>query len=110
MHRLTVLYDAKCSFCRRCCWWLGSRRAFLELQFVPAGSPESHQRFPTLRQAIPPEELIAVDDEGGVYRGAEAWIICLYALEEYRDWSARLASPALRPFARAAFELVSRKR
>jgi len=36
--------------------------------------------------------------------------MCLYALEDYRDWSVRLASPTLKPFARAAFELVSRNR
>jgi predicted DCC family thiol-disulfide oxidoreductase YuxK len=110
MRLLTILYDAQCSFCRRCCWWLGRQRRFLELTFVPAGSPESRKRFPTLHQADPPDELIVVDDEGGVYRGADAWIMCLYALEEYRDWSTRLARPALRPFARAAFELVSRNR
>lgn len=110
MTRLTVLYDAQCSFCRRCRWWLSSRRALLPLTFLPAGSKESRRRFPTLRQADPPEELIVVDDEGGVYRGTDAWILCLFALEDYRDWSVRLASPALRPFARAAFEFVSRNR
>jgi predicted DCC family thiol-disulfide oxidoreductase YuxK len=110
MQRLTVLYDAQCSFCRRCRWWLGSHRALLEMEFVPAGSVMSYERFPTLAQTNPPEELIVIDDEGGVYRGADAWIMCLYALEDYRDWSLRLASPALKPFARAAFELVSRNR
>src|SRR5690349_16716990 len=77
MTRLTVLYDARCAFCRRCCWWLGTRRQLLGVEFVPAASPRSRERFPALRQASPPEELIVIDDAGGVYRGADAWIMCL---------------------------------
>jgi hypothetical protein len=54
--------------------------------------------------------LVVVDDDGGVYRGETAWIICLYALEGYREWALRLASPALRPLARAACHWFSRNR
>jgi hypothetical protein len=55
-------------------------------------------------------ELVVVDDEGGVYEGTDAWIICLYALRDFREWSLRLAQPGLRPFARAGFEWLSRNR
>ena len=51
-----------------------------------------------------------MDDEGGVYRNDDAWIMTLYALEQYRPWALRLASPALRPMARAAFEWLSLNR
>ena len=51
-----------------------------------------------------------ISDEGGVYRGADAWIMCLYALVEYREWALRLSAPALKPFARGAFALVSASR
>jgi len=51
-----------------------------------------------------------VSDEGGVYREGDAWLMCLYALEEYREWSLRLSEPALRPLARQAFSLLSRSR
>jgi hypothetical protein len=36
--------------------------------------------------------------------------MCLYALEDFREWSLRLAAPSLRPLARQAFALVSRSR
>jgi hypothetical protein len=36
--------------------------------------------------------------------------MCLYALEEYRDWALRLASPLLLPLARQAFETLSKNR
>jgi predicted DCC family thiol-disulfide oxidoreductase YuxK len=105
-----VLYDAGCGFCVRCRRWLQMQRALVPLEFIPAATPEARSRFPRLRHPDPPEELVIVDDEGGVYRGADAWIIVLYALEEYREWSLRLARPVLRPLARAAFEWLSRNR
>jgi len=110
MRRLTVLYDSRCGFCVYCRRWLTAHRQLLPLEFISAGSRMARERFPTLSHAEPAEELVVVDDEGGVYRGAEAWIMCLYALEEYRDWSIRLARPALRPFARVAFEWLSKNR
>jgi hypothetical protein len=36
--------------------------------------------------------------------------MCLWALEDYREWAIRLSAPALLPFARQAFELLSRNR
>lgn len=110
MKRLTVLYDAGCGFCVRCRRWLEEQEALLELEFVPAGSEEARRRFPPLHHTDPPEELLVVDDEDGVYRGNDAWILCLYALEAYREWSLRLASPALKGLARVAFEWISRHR
>ena len=50
---------------------------------------------------------MVVSDEGAVYRDGSAWIMCLFALEEYRDWANRLAHPLLRPLARQAFALLS---
>jgi hypothetical protein len=36
--------------------------------------------------------------------------MCLFALDEYREWANRLAHPLLRPLARQAFALLSRER
>jgi predicted DCC family thiol-disulfide oxidoreductase YuxK len=109
MRRLTVIYDAGCGFCVRCRDWLEKQPAFLELECIWSRSHEAATRFPGL---VGPgtAELVVIDDEGGVYRGARAWIMCLYALRDYREWSLSLASPALFPFARRAFELVSASR
>ena len=51
-----------------------------------------------------------MDDCGAVYRDGHAWILCLYALAEYRELSLRLASPALLPLARKAFSFLSKRR
>jgi predicted DCC family thiol-disulfide oxidoreductase YuxK len=109
MKRLTILYDAACGFCISCRHWLEEQPKLLDLDFVAAHSAEAARRFPEL-EAVKEEELVVVSDEGGIYRGARGFIMCLYALEEYREWSLRLARPGLLPLARRAFALVSRNR
>lgn len=39
-------------------------------------------------------------DDGSLWQGAGAWVILLWALREYREWSLRLASPAMQQIAR----------
>lgn len=110
MKTIYVLYDRTCDFCGRCKGWLKDQPKFVELVFIPAGTSAVRDRFPDLRGAGRVDELVAIDDEGGVYRGASAWIMCLYALTEYREWSEILASPAMMPLARGAFKLFSENR
>lgn len=109
MQRLTVLYDARCGLCSSARWWLEGQRQIVPLELVPADSEEARRRFPTLA-ASRPEELIVVSDEGDVYAGSDAWIMSLWALDEYRDWAFRMARPALRPLARGIFKWVSTRR
>jgi len=107
---LHVLFDAECALCRRCREWLERQPAFIELRFVALQSPEMERRFPGVGALNPREQLLVVSDEGDVYKGPHAWIMCLYALREYREWSQRLAHPLLLPFARRVCELVSENR
>ena len=107
--KLYVLYDAECGFCTRCALWLSAQRRHVRLECLPHDSTWLAELFPGLRK-LPKAELTVVDDEGGVYYGTNAWLMSLWALDEYRAWSVRLSSPTLRPFAREAFELVSSNR
>jgi len=109
MQRLTVLYDDRCGLCSGCRRWMEEQDKILNLEFVPMGSPEAQARWGPL--GGPADELLVVDDEGGVYRGADAWILCLYALTDYRVWALMLAQPPLKPpLARVVFRWVSRNR
>ena len=110
MKKLTVLYDARCGFCQTCRRWLENQPAFLRIECLPAQSQAAGLRYPELVTPGVPAELIVVSDEGAVYRGADAWIMCLYALKDYRSWARRLAHPALRPFAREGFQILSKNR
>ncbi len=110
MKTLFVIYDSECGFCCRCRQWLMQQPAFLDLRFVPRNSPEVACRFPGIEKLLRLDELLVVTDEGAVYWGAHAWVMCLYALCEYREWASKLAHPSLLPFARQAYELFSGNR
>ena len=110
MKRLYVLFDATCALCVNCRNWLRAQPAFIELNFIPLQSPELELLFPGIGALNSGDQLVAISDEGEVYQGPQAWIICLYALRDYREWSQRLAHPALLPFARRAFEMLSENR
>lgn len=113
MKRLYVLFDQECALCQGCRQWLMRQQAFIELHFIPLQSPEIASLFPGLKewdQLDLSEKLVVISDEGAVYQGQNAWIMCLYALCEYREWAQRLAHPVLLPFARRVCEVVSSNR
>ncbi|HYT31844.1 MAG TPA: DCC1-like thiol-disulfide oxidoreductase family protein, partial [Thermoanaerobaculia bacterium] len=110
MEKLTVLYDASCGFCVSCRRWMDAQPAYFPIEFLPAGTAAAAEAFPDLANEEAPAELVAVDSDGAVYRDAHAWIMCLYALREYREWAQFLSRPALLPLARQAFEMLSRNR
>ena len=109
MQRLTVLYDARCGLCSLARRWLEGQRQIVPLELLAADSEEARRRFPTLA-AAKPEELVVVSDEGDFYSGSEAWIMSLWALDEYREWSFRMAQPSLLPLARGIFKWISTRR
>jgi predicted DCC family thiol-disulfide oxidoreductase YuxK len=104
-----VLYDARCGVCSAARRWLEGQPQIVPLELLAADSAEARRRYPTLAEAEP-EELVAVSDEGDVYRGPHAWIVCLWALEDYREWSFRFAGPALLPRVRDLVEWLSTRR
>ncbi|MFL6515970.1 MAG: thiol-disulfide oxidoreductase DCC family protein [Chthoniobacterales bacterium] len=110
MKSLYVLFDVECAVCRRCRDWLSAQPAFVRLIFIPLQSPEIDRMFPGVKSLRPQQQLIVIGDNGDVYRGASAWLICLWALRRYRSTALRLANPVLRPFARLLCEAVSRNR
>jgi predicted DCC family thiol-disulfide oxidoreductase YuxK len=110
MKWLTVLFDENCALCCHCRAWLMQQPAFVPLRFVPLQSPDISKLFPGIEMFRPSEQLIVVADDRSVYRGASAWVMCLWALQDYRDLAIRLANPLLLPLARVACELLSRNR
>jgi predicted DCC family thiol-disulfide oxidoreductase YuxK len=110
MQALTVLYDARCKLCRGVRAWLEAQPAYVELVFVPAGSTEARRRFPQLDHTATTSDLTVISDEGAVYFGANGWLMCLWALREYRGWSLKLSAPELLPLARRVVVWVSQNR
>ncbi len=110
MQRLYVIYDGTCRLCQHCRIWLAQQPAFVPLIFVPLQSLDLSQRFPGIERLHPEEEIVVINELGEVWQGGAAWVMCLWALCEYREWSQRLAHPLLLPLARRACELVSQHR
>src|SRR6516225_9681580 len=110
METLYVLYDPKCDLCERLKDWLLIQRTWLGLSMVPAGSEKAKRMFPELEQIASANDLVVISDDGQVYLNNKAWIMALYALEEYRDWASWLTHPLLEPLARQAFVTISRNR
>ena len=110
MNHLYVFYDGECALCRRCREWLARQPAYVELVFHPFQSNEALLLCPELPRFQPNEQLIVLSDEGGIYPGESAWLMCLYALKEYRGWARKLSAPALRPLAHRICILVSHNR
>lgn len=110
MKCLYVLYDSQCELCIRCRDWLMKQAVFVPLVFIPLQSDEVQRRFPGIDALKPAEQLLVISDDGSVYRGASAWIMCLWALQNYRQHAQRLATPVLLPLAQSVCELLSRNR
>lgn len=102
---LYVVFDSRCELCRQVKQWLEAQPALVELRFVAAGSQEAGRLFPSLSSAG--EELSVISDAGEVYSGNQGWIMCLWALAEYRELAYKLSSPLLLPLARSAFAALS---
>lgn len=108
IQRLTVLYDARCELCRRCREWMEGQPAYVTLEFLPAASPEAAARY----GAVPwlGEELVVTSDRGEVWAGPAAFLVALWALEGYREWSYRLSGDTFSKVAETFFHALSNKR
>jgi hypothetical protein len=105
--KLHVLYDAQDNFTLRSYAWLAAQPSVWPLEFIPFQASERMARFEGIDVFRRRGPLLVVNDEGGVYARPNAYIMCLYALEDYQEWSYRLSAPTLLPLARRAFELLS---
>jgi len=94
--QLTVHYDARCGLCCAARDWIGRQRQLVPIVCVP--KPDGRN------------DLVVTADTGEVWEGDSAWLMVLWALDEYRHWANRLASPALLPTARRMFATLSHYR
>ncbi len=108
MNAYTVFYDSDCAFCVRCRHWLRTQYALVPLKFVPMKVGMQDARLKSLWKAD--AELIVLGPAGEVFQGPNAFLVCLWALDAFREWSFRLSGPTLKPFARAAFAKISKNR
>ena len=105
---LEILFDPSCALCRRCVQWMQHQSSYVPLRFTPCTGEQARARY----RDIPwlGDELVVVSDAGEVWIGPAGFLTCLWALEEYREWSFRLAGPAFAPLAERFFHALSHRR
>jgi len=106
--KLTVLYDERCAFCRRCRDWLADQPVLTEMELLGAGTDDARRRFPDAKRRG--SELVVIDERGQMWVGPDAFVMCLWATARYRSWAYRLSQPGLAPMAEAFFQLLSKRR
>ena len=110
MNTLTLFSDARCGLCSSVRRWLSGQPAYVRLEFIPYDAPEARQRCPAIDQLHADQEIVVLSDDGHLWQGAGAWVMCLWALRDFREWSQRLASPAMQAIAKKIVHLISANR
>ncbi len=110
MNTLTIFYDARCGLCSRFRRWMLEQPAHVRLEFLPYDSAQARTRCPELPDLRADQEIVVMGDDGSLWQGAGAWVTCLWALRDYREWSMRLATPAMQGIARKVVHWVSSNR
>jgi len=108
MRSITVLYDEHCPLCVRCADWMWTQTKEVPMVLMGAHSKEAAERFSGLPWLG--YELCVLSDEGDAWVGPGAFIMCLWALRDYRDWSYRLSADAFAPLAERFFRMLSNRR
>lgn len=108
MRELTVLYDEGCALCVRCSDWMSKQRSLVPVRFVACRSDEARAQY----GAIPwlGEELVVVSDGGDVWAGPAAFLVCLWALEDWREWSYTFSAGVFSPLVERFFRALSSRR
>ena len=105
---LTVLFDPSCALCQRCRSWMLRQPSFVPLSFLACSEGEARHRYGDIPWLG--DELVVVGDGGEVWAGPAAFLTCLWALVEWREWSFRLSGPGFAPLAERFFLFLSSRR
>lgn len=104
---LTVYFDMHCQLCRNVARWLQSRETYLPLHVVAAQRQAAGEKCPVDPDSLL-RDLTLIASDGAVYRGAKAFLMCLWATRGYRGWAMRLSSEAGLPWAKRLYGIIAR--
>lgn len=111
-HRtLTVLYDEQCPLCRRTAARLQSMRTSARIVAVPLQSSDVSRWLPGGNVDELLAELHVIDEDGRVYRGADAVLTVLEQARGIGPWlSALRRIPGFRPLSVKVYRWIARNR
>ncbi len=110
MKTLTIFYDSNCGLCINFKRWLSAQQSDLALRFLPYNSDQARACLPIIDNLNAGDKIVVMADDGRWWQGPSAWLTCLWALKNYREWSFRLANPVLLPLVEKLCHSLSENR
>ena len=108
--RIEVFYDGRCGMCCTFHEWIYRQPRAFAIDFIPYQSARAESVFPGIGTLDPARQMIVRTESGEVFRGAEAWVMCLLSCANHQTAARRLASPGLLPVAIRACNLLAANR
>lgn len=107
---IEVFYDGRCGMCCSFHEWIARQPRAFVIEFVPYQAEDAERVFPGLGTLDPAREMVVRTSAGEVYRGAEAWVWCLYSCANHQVAARRLGGPGLLPVAVQACRVLAANR
>lgn len=108
--KIEVFYDGRCGMCCSFHEWINRQPRAYRIDFIPYQSPDAEKVFPGIGTLDPAREMIVRTDDGNIYRGAEAWVLCLYSCTNHQVAAKKLASPGMLSVAIRACRVLAANR
>jgi predicted DCC family thiol-disulfide oxidoreductase YuxK len=107
---IEVYYDGRCGMCCSFHEWINRQPRAFGIEFIPYQAEHAERVFPGLGTLDPAREMVVRTSEGDVFRGAEAWVWCLYSCANHQTAARRLGGPGLLPVAVHACRVLAANR
>lgn len=107
---IEVFYDGRCGMCCSFHEWINRQPRAFGIEFIPYQAAHAERIFPGLGTLDPAREMVVRTSENGIFRGAEAWVWCLYSCANRQDAARRLGGPGLLPLAIHACRVLAANR
>lgn len=110
VNRIEVYYDGRCGMCCTFHEWVNAQERSFGVNFIPYQSDRAEEVFPGVGTLDPAREMIVRSDDGKIFRGAEAWVWCLFSCRKYQAVAVRLAQPGMLGVAVRACRILAANR
>ena len=107
---IEVFYDGRCGMCCTFHEWIARQPRAFRIGFIPYQAPDAERVFPGIGALDPAREMVVRTTGNEIFRGAEAWVWCLYSCANHQEAARRLAGPRLLPIAIHACHLLAANR
>ena len=107
---IEVYYDGRCGMCCTFHEWINRQPRAFPIGFIPYQADYAEKVFPGLGTLDPAREMVVRTSGGEIFRGAEAWVWCLFSCDNHQRAARRLAGPGLLPVAIHACRVLAANR